>query len=69
MGTDIEYTALTLWSSVEAIKAFAGDDYERARYYPGDGKIFKFLNPKAEHFEVVCAEFPEAKFQIGAPPP
>ncbi len=40
------FLLVSLWESREAIRAFAGDDMERARYYPEDGarlhtKIFK----------------------------
>ncbi|HEX5764613.1 MAG TPA: hypothetical protein VFY27_03545, partial [Woeseiaceae bacterium] len=31
-----EYTLLTLWESRDAIRAFAGDDIEKAKYYPED---------------------------------
>jgi len=27
---------LTLWESLDAIKQFAGPDFEKARYYPED---------------------------------
>ena len=29
-----EFVMFTLWESLDAVKAFAGDDYERAVYYP-----------------------------------
>lgn len=29
-----EFTMVTMWDSLEAIKTFAGDHYERAKFYP-----------------------------------
>jgi heme-degrading monooxygenase HmoA len=52
-GAEVEFTTLTLWDSVASIKAFAGEDYERARYYPRDREFLTRFDPKVEHFEVV----------------
>src|SRR5207248_3902556 len=52
-GAEVEFTTLTLWDSIESIKAFAGEDYERARYYPRDREFLTRFDPKVEHFEVV----------------
>jgi heme-degrading monooxygenase HmoA len=41
-----EIVTLSWWSDTEAIKAFAGEDYERARYYPEDDR---FLLSRPEH--------------------
>ena len=35
-GAVVHYTLVTFWDSYDAIRRFAGDDYERARYYPED---------------------------------
>jgi hypothetical protein len=35
-GEVAHYDLITLWDSIEAIKRFAGEDYETARYYPED---------------------------------
>lgn len=50
-----EFLLLTLWESVQAIKAFAGPDYERAVYYPDDGKFFPEheRDLHVQHFEVL----------------
>ena len=52
-GAEVEFTTLTLWDSIESIKAFAGEDYERARYYPRDREFLTRFDPQVEHFEVV----------------
>ncbi|MGH2463586.1 MAG: antibiotic biosynthesis monooxygenase family protein [Candidatus Limnocylindria bacterium] len=51
-GGVAEFTALTLWVSMEAIRRFAGDQPERARYYPEDPEFLLEMNPFVEHYEV-----------------
>jgi heme-degrading monooxygenase HmoA len=37
------FWTVTEWKDIDAIKAFAGDDYERAKYYPADkGVLLEF---------------------------
>ena len=48
-----EFTLLTLWESWEAIKAFAGSDYEKAVYYPEDQKFLLEMEPRVTHYEVL----------------
>ena len=50
-----EFTLLTLWESWEAIKAFAGPDYEKAVYYPEDEKFLLELDPYVSHYEVLSS--------------
>jgi heme-degrading monooxygenase HmoA len=47
-----EFTALTLWDSMDAVRRFAGDDPERAHYYPEDPEYLLEMNPFVEHYEV-----------------
>lgn len=49
--TELELT--TSWESIEAIRAFAGDDVSRARYYPEDRDYLLELPERVEHWEVV----------------
>ena len=48
-----EFLLLTLWDSWDAIKAFAGPDYEKAVYYPEDDEFLLDRGPRVEHFEVL----------------
>ena len=48
-----EFLLISLWDSLEAIRQFAGDDYERARYYPKDTEYLLELEPKVAHYEVL----------------
>lgn len=48
-----EFLMVTLWDSVEAVKAFAGDDYERAVFYPEDERYLVVRDLRATHYDVV----------------
>jgi heme-degrading monooxygenase HmoA len=50
-----EFTFISLWESWEAIRRFAGDDVERAVYYPEDKDYLLSLDPKVMHYEVLVA--------------
>lgn len=47
-----EFLILSLWESYEAIRAFTGDDPERAVYYAKDREYLLELEPKVIHYEV-----------------
>jgi heme-degrading monooxygenase HmoA/uncharacterized damage-inducible protein DinB len=53
-GAETRFRVLSLWDGMEAIRRFAGDDPERARYYPEDRRFLKSLPPNVEHFDVVA---------------
>ena len=52
-GDVVHYLLTTLWDSWDSIRAFAGDDVERARYYPEDTRYLLELEPTVFHFEVL----------------
>lgn len=54
-GDTAHFFFLTLWDSLEAIRAFAGDDVERARYYPEDAEYLLELEPTVTHYEVLTS--------------
>jgi uncharacterized damage-inducible protein DinB/heme-degrading monooxygenase HmoA len=54
-GEQARFRVLSLWDSMEGIRLFAGDDPERARYYPEDERFLSALVPSVEHFDVVAA--------------
>jgi len=47
-----EFTFISMWESMDAIRGFAGDDVERARYYPEDHKYLLHLEPTVTHHAV-----------------
>ena len=52
-GDVTHFVLTTLWDSVDAIRSFAGDDYERARYYPEDDAYLLEREPLVTHYEVL----------------
>lgn len=47
------FITMTTWESFDAIKAFAGEDLERAKYYPEDEGYLLEFEPTVVHYEVV----------------
>jgi heme-degrading monooxygenase HmoA len=52
VGQRTEFVMFTLWESLDAVKAFAGDDYERAVFYPEDERFLVERDLTASHYEV-----------------
>ena len=50
-----EFTFISLWESFDAIRRFAGEEVDRAVYYPEDKAYLLALDPKVMHYEVVLA--------------
>jgi len=50
--TDV--TTLSWWTSMEAVRAFAGDDPELARYYPEDDRYLVQRSTHVEHHRVLA---------------
>ena len=55
-GEVAHFLLITYWESVEAIQRFAGEDYERARYYPEDDDFLLEREPFVTHYEVLLAK-------------
>jgi heme-degrading monooxygenase HmoA len=52
-GDRAHFLLITLWEDLDAIRRFAGDDLERARYYPEDTRYLLELEPRVTHYEVL----------------
>jgi heme-degrading monooxygenase HmoA len=50
---EADFLMLTLWESEDAIRKFAGDDMDQARYYPQDRNYFDVMEPNVAHYEVL----------------
>ena len=48
-----EFILTSLWESLDAIRRFAGDEVEKAVYYPEDTRYLLALEPNVTHYEVV----------------
>lgn len=53
-GDVAHFLLITLWDSLDSIKAFAGEDVEKARYYPEDTAFLLELEPTVSHYEVLA---------------
>jgi hypothetical protein len=47
---------LTFWDDLDAVRAFAGDPVETAKYYDFDDGFLLEKPPTAEHFKVAGAD-------------
>jgi heme-degrading monooxygenase HmoA len=52
VGDRTEFVMFTLWDSLEAVKAFAGDDPETAVFYPEDERFLVERDLTTAHYEV-----------------
>lgn len=48
----VRFITLTLWDSLEAVRAFAGEEYPTAVIEPEARALLRTYDPQAEHYEV-----------------
>jgi heme-degrading monooxygenase HmoA len=51
-GPVTHFITLTFWESMTAIRGFAGDDVDVAKYYPEDREFLLEYEPAVVHYEV-----------------
>jgi heme-degrading monooxygenase HmoA len=51
-GDEAEFWVISLWRDMESIRAFAGDDPTRARYFPEDERFLLEMSPDVVHYEI-----------------
>jgi heme-degrading monooxygenase HmoA len=51
-GERTEFTTLSFWDSLESIRGFAGDDLERAVYYPEDDRFLVEREDTVKHWTI-----------------
>ncbi|MEO7149786.1 MAG: hypothetical protein ABIY40_07615 [Rhodanobacteraceae bacterium] len=51
-GDRCEFQLLSLWDSLDAVRAFAGDQPERAVYFAEDDKFLLDMEPLVRLYEV-----------------
>jgi heme-degrading monooxygenase HmoA len=54
-GAQTDFIVISYWESIEAVKRFAGADYQRAVILPRDGEYLIDVAPEVVHYEVVRA--------------
>jgi heme-degrading monooxygenase HmoA len=58
VGERTEFLTFTLWDSLDAVRAFAGDDVDTAVYYPEDDRYLVEREDTVAHYEVAAGEGP-----------
>ena len=51
-GDEVEFQVISLWESESHVKAFAGDELEKAVYYPEDKRFLLEMSPEVTHYEI-----------------
>lgn len=50
-GDVCHFWTVTKWDSMESVKEFAGEEYEKAKYYPEDSEYLLEFEPFVRHCE------------------
>jgi len=50
-GDVCHFHTVTKWDSYDSIKRFAGEDYEKAKYYADDSKYLLEFEATVQHYE------------------
>jgi heme-degrading monooxygenase HmoA len=53
VGNEVEFVTITLWDSLDAVREFAGDDYEVAVVPPPARRLLSRFDERSRHFETV----------------
>jgi len=57
---EAHFTLMTYWENLQVIKNFAGEDFEKAKYYPEDNEYLLEFEEKVQHHEVFAFESPQS---------
>ena len=66
-GEITHFLTVTHWQSEESIRAFAGDDLLKAKYYPEDEAFLLEFEPAVQHFDVAAMENASGSTVSGEP--
>jgi hypothetical protein len=59
-GDVAHFTLTSFWDSIDAIKRFAGEAYQVARYYPEDDDFLLEREPYVTHADVLTIALSDA---------
>ena len=54
-NNEAHFNLITYWENIGVIKNFAGQDFEKAKYYPEDDNFLLEFEEKVQHYEVFAA--------------
>ena len=60
-----EFLMFTLWDSLDSVKAFAGQDYETAVFYPEDDRFLIERDQSSTHYFVHTHIAPPDRDEVG----
>lgn len=60
VGQEVEFMTLTRFASLEAIRKFAGEDYEAAHVAPRARELLSRFDARCQHFELVIEDSPRS---------
>ena len=50
---EVEFVTITYFDGLDALKAFAGNDYTRAVIHPEAGKLLTHYDERSQHYQLV----------------
>ena len=53
VGDGVEFATLTLWESLDAVRAFAGEEYEVAVVIPEARKLLSRFDERSLHYDTI----------------
>jgi heme-degrading monooxygenase HmoA len=53
IGEEVEFVTIMRFDSLEAVRAFAGDDYEVAVVPPKARRLLSHFDQRSQHYEVI----------------
>ena len=55
VGENAEFLLFSLWNSMDDIRGFAGEEVDKAVYYPEDKEFLLEMVPTVDHYEIAVA--------------
>ncbi len=56
VGDEVEFVTIMRFESLDAVKEFAGDDYEACVVPPSARKVLKRFDERSQHYEIKISE-------------
>jgi heme-degrading monooxygenase HmoA len=55
IGTNVEFCTITMFENMEAVRAFAGDDYEKAVIHGPARRLLIKFDERSKHYEQILS--------------
>jgi heme-degrading monooxygenase HmoA len=56
VGGEVEFTTITRFDSLDAVRRFAGDDYEAAHVAPRGRELLAHFEARCQHFDIAVED-------------